>query len=75
MSGITLGRERDILGLVDVQPTFMPGGELPVAYGDAVVRDQPAAQRLTMRLPLRTGIRPGTAPLPAPIQGVSHTGL
>ncbi len=27
----------DILGLVDVQPTFMPGGELPVANGDAVV--------------------------------------
>jgi nicotinamidase/pyrazinamidase len=26
-----------ILGLVDVQPTFMPGGELPVADGDAVV--------------------------------------
>lgn len=27
----------DILGLIDVQPTFMPGGELPVADGDAVV--------------------------------------
>ena len=27
----------DILGLVDVQPTFMPGGELPVADGDAIV--------------------------------------
>src|SRR5215472_2877999 len=27
----------DILGVVDVQPTFMPGGELPVAGGDAVV--------------------------------------
>jgi nicotinamidase/pyrazinamidase len=26
-----------ILGLVDVQPTFMPGGELAVAEGDAVV--------------------------------------
>src|SRR5271166_5062871 len=26
-----------ILGLVDVQPTFMPGGELPVPDGDAVV--------------------------------------
>src|ERR1700710_1062991 len=26
----------DILGLVDVQPTFMPGGELPVADGDAI---------------------------------------
>jgi nicotinamidase/pyrazinamidase len=27
----------DILGLVDIQPTFMPGGELPVADGHAVV--------------------------------------
>ena len=27
----------DILGVTDVQPTFMPGGELPVADGDAVV--------------------------------------
>ncbi|HET6184501.1 MAG TPA: bifunctional nicotinamidase/pyrazinamidase [Acetobacteraceae bacterium] len=27
----------DILGVVDVQPTFMPGGELPVAEGDAVI--------------------------------------
>jgi len=27
----------DILGLIDVQPTFMPGGELAVADGDAVV--------------------------------------
>jgi nicotinamidase/pyrazinamidase len=27
----------DMLGLIDVQPTFMPGGELPVAEGDAVV--------------------------------------
>jgi nicotinamidase/pyrazinamidase len=27
----------DVLGLVDVQPTFMPGGELPVTDGDAVV--------------------------------------
>jgi nicotinamidase/pyrazinamidase len=27
----------DILGVVDVQPAFMPGGELPVADGDAVV--------------------------------------
>ncbi len=36
----------DILGLVDIQPTFMPGGELPVADGDAVV---PAANRLLTR--------------------------
>jgi nicotinamidase/pyrazinamidase len=27
----------DVLGVVDVQPTFMPGGELPVADGEAVV--------------------------------------
>ena len=27
----------DILALVDVQPTFMPGGELPVAGGDAII--------------------------------------
>ncbi len=27
----------DILGLIDVQPTFMPGGELAVADGDAVL--------------------------------------
>jgi nicotinamidase/pyrazinamidase len=32
-----IDRATDILGLVDVQPTFMPGGELPVAEGDAVV--------------------------------------
>ncbi len=35
--------ETDILGLVDVQPTFMPGGALAVADGDAVV---PAINRL-----------------------------
>lgn len=29
--------ETDVLGVVDVQPTFMPGGELAVADGDAVV--------------------------------------
>jgi nicotinamidase/pyrazinamidase len=38
--------ETDILGLVDVQPTFMPGGELPVADGDAVV---PVINRLLLR--------------------------
>ena len=36
----------DILGLVDVQPTFMPDGELPVAGGDAVV---PVINRLLTR--------------------------
>jgi nicotinamidase/pyrazinamidase len=39
-----IDRATDILGLVDVQPTFMPGGELAVAEGDAVV---PAINRLT----------------------------
>lgn len=38
--------DTDILGLVDVQPTFMSGGELPVAGGDAVV---PAINRLLTR--------------------------
>ncbi len=36
----------DILGLVDIQPTFMPGGELAVADGDAVV---PVVNRLLPR--------------------------
>ncbi len=36
----------DILGLVDVQPTFMPGGELPVENGDAIV---PVINRLLTR--------------------------
>jgi nicotinamidase/pyrazinamidase len=27
----------NILGLIDVQPTFMPAGELPVADGDAII--------------------------------------
>lgn len=38
----------DILGLVDVQPTFMPGGELAVADGDAIV---PVVNRLLTRFP------------------------
>ena len=29
--------QTDILGLVDIQPTFMPGGELPVVDGDAII--------------------------------------
>lgn len=40
---LVIDRATDILGLVDVQPTFMPGGELPVADGHAVV---PAINRL-----------------------------
>ena len=38
--------DTDILGLVDVQPTFMPGGELPVADGHLVV---PVINRLLPR--------------------------
>jgi nicotinamidase/pyrazinamidase len=38
--------ERDILGLIDIQPTFMPGGELPVADGDAII---PVVNRLLIR--------------------------
>lgn len=38
----------DIVGLVDIQPTFMPGGELPVADGQAVV---PVANRLLALFP------------------------
>jgi len=36
----------DILGLIDIQPTFMPGGELPVAEGEAIV---PVVNRLLRR--------------------------
>jgi nicotinamidase/pyrazinamidase len=36
----------DILGLIDIQPTFMPGGELPVANGDAII---PVVNRLLRR--------------------------
>lgn len=38
----------DILGLVDVQPTFMPGGELPIFDGDAII---PVINRLLTRFP------------------------
>lgn len=40
---IRIDPETDVLGLIDVQPTFMPGGELPVERGDEVVA---AARRL-----------------------------
>jgi nicotinamidase/pyrazinamidase len=46
MSGIGIDRATDIIGLVDVQPTFMPGGELAVEDGDAVV---PIINRLLER--------------------------
>ena len=34
---IEIHQNHDMLGLIDVQPTFMPGGELPVENGAAVV--------------------------------------
>ena len=37
MPAIRLDPATDILGAVDVQPTFMPGGALAVTEGDAVV--------------------------------------
>jgi nicotinamidase/pyrazinamidase len=45
-STIALDQATDIIGLVDIQPTFMPLGELAVADGDAVV---PVANRLLTR--------------------------
>lgn len=41
-----IDKAADIVGLVDLQPTFMPGGELPVADGAAVV---PVVNRLLSR--------------------------
>ena len=38
--------QTDILGLIDIQPTFMPGGELPVTDGDAII---PVVNRLLGR--------------------------
>jgi nicotinamidase/pyrazinamidase len=46
MASNGIDRETDILGLVDVQATFMPGGELPVTDGHAVV---PVINRLLSR--------------------------
>lgn len=43
MDQITIDRAHDILGLIDIQPTFMPGGALAVPGGAAVV---PIANRL-----------------------------
>lgn len=38
MSGrLKLDLATDMLGAIDVQPSFMPGGELPVPDGDAIV--------------------------------------
>ncbi len=36
-AGLVLDPATDMLGVVDLQPTFMPGGELPVAGGDEIV--------------------------------------
>lgn len=35
--GWTPDDRTDVLGVIDVQPTFMPGGELPVTGGDEIV--------------------------------------
>ncbi|MBK1661022.1 bifunctional nicotinamidase/pyrazinamidase [Paracraurococcus ruber] len=43
MAGLVPDPATDILGIIDVQPTFMPGGELAVEGGDQVV---PAINRL-----------------------------
>jgi nicotinamidase/pyrazinamidase len=38
MEVIRIDPSADMLGVIDVQPTFMAGGELPVTDGEAVVR-------------------------------------
>ena len=43
---IDIDQNHDMLGIIDVQPTFMPGGELPVENGAAVV---PVINLLTAR--------------------------
>jgi nicotinamidase/pyrazinamidase len=45
---ITIDSDSDILGVVDLQRTFMPGGELPVADGDLVI---PVINRLLALFP------------------------
>jgi nicotinamidase/pyrazinamidase len=37
MASLRIDNTTDMLGIVDVQPTFMPGGELAVTGGDTVV--------------------------------------
>jgi nicotinamidase/pyrazinamidase len=37
MTAVKLDPTHDVLGVIDVQPTFMPGGELPVPEGDRVL--------------------------------------
>ena len=46
MASISIDPATDLLILIDVQPTFMPGGELPVPDGAAVV---PVINRLLER--------------------------
>jgi nicotinamidase/pyrazinamidase len=41
-----IDQRTEILGLIDIQPTFMPGGELPVADGAGIV---PIVNQLLMR--------------------------
>ncbi|QNT78323.1 bifunctional nicotinamidase/pyrazinamidase [Entomobacter blattae] len=36
-SPLTLSPTTDMLGVIDVQPDFMPGGALPVPHGDKVI--------------------------------------
>ncbi len=43
MTGQSSSAGRTALGVIDLQPTFMPGGELPVEGGEAIV---PAINRL-----------------------------
>ena len=47
MTPPAIDRAHDMLGVIDVQPTFMEGGELPVVDGAAVV---PAINALTQRV-------------------------
>ncbi len=37
MNSTVIDRPTDVFGLIDIQPTFMPGGELAVPDGDAIV--------------------------------------
>jgi nicotinamidase/pyrazinamidase len=41
-----IDQRTEILGLIDIQPTFMPGGELPIADGAGIV---PIVSQLLMR--------------------------
>lgn len=36
-AGLKLEPRTDVLGVIDLQATFMPGGELPVAGGDEII--------------------------------------